>query len=192
MLFVKPAAKLLWITPDAEKIIERSGRVCYKSENTITDESSAKFIRMIIDRKHESVLEHASASLLFICDRGVSHELVRHRLASYSQESTRYCNYKKDKFNNQITVIEPTGIKNDKQFMAWRESVLMSEKVYMKLIDDGISPQIARSVLPTCLKTEIVVTTNLREWRHIFNVRRAKDAHPQIRDIMEEAFRILS
>jgi thymidylate synthase (FAD) len=107
MKIIKPNAQLLWVTPNAEEIIERAGRVCYKSEDKITNESSFKFIKMLLDRKHEAVLEHACASILFICDRGVTHELVRHRLASYCQESTRYCNYGLAKFSNEISVIEP-------------------------------------------------------------------------------------
>jgi thymidylate synthase (FAD) len=170
-------------------MIERAGRVCYKSEDKITNESAPKFIKMLLARNHEAVLEHACASILFICDRGVSHELVRHRLASYCQESTRYCNYGSDKFSNEIKVIEPPLSPEDK--ILWEFQCKKIEESYLIMISEGVSPQIARSILPTCLKTEIVVTTNFREWRHILKLRTSNAAHPQIREIMELALKIL-
>jgi thymidylate synthase (FAD) len=190
MKIIKPNAQLLWVTPNAEATIERAGRVCYKSEDKITHESSFKFIKMLLDRKHEAVLEHACASILFICDRGVTHELVRHRLASYCQESTRYCNYGLDKFSNEISIIEPPQLSPEDRFL-WEFHCKESEKTYLAMISEGVSPQIARSILPTCLKTEIVVTTNFREWRHILKLRTSSAAHPQIREIMEMALKIL-
>ena len=189
MRIVKPSAELLWITPDAEQVIERSGRTCYKSEDAITKDSAGKFIRKIIASGHHSVIEHASASFLFICDRGVTHELVRHRLVSYSQESTRYCNYGKNRFGNEITVIEPPGL-TETQRDIWTKAVLCAEERYLLLLNNlgqTCPPQIARSVLPNCLKTEIVTTCNLREWRHIFKLRTSEAAHPQIREIMDIA-----
>lgn len=183
MKIIKPSVKLLNITTNAEKLIELAGRVCYKSEDLITEESSTKFIQNIIKRGHEAVLEHANASLLFICDRGVTHELVRHRLVAYCQESTRYCNYSKDKFNNQLTFIEPPDLdKNSK--IIWNFCCEYAEESYLKLIEAGVSPQIARSVLPNSLKTEIVATANMREWRHIFKLRTSEFAHPQIKEVM--------
>jgi len=190
MQIIKSDVNLIWITPNAEKVIELAGRTCYKSEDAITEDSCVKFIEMLMSRKHESVLEHACACLKFICDRGVSHELVRHRLASYSQESTRYCNYGKKKFGNEITVIEPPGL-TERGKSEWRTCCIFAEKYYLELLNEGTAPQIARSVLPTCLKTEIVVTANLREWRHILRLRRSKAAHPQIKEIMDIAFEIL-
>ncbi|MFT3753700.1 MAG: FAD-dependent thymidylate synthase [Paludibacter sp.] len=169
------------------KNIERAGRTCYKSENKITDESASEFVRMIIKSGHESVIEHEKITVLFICDRGVSHEIVRHRLASFSQESTRYCNYSKDKFNNELTFISPCWINSDK--VLEDESIYLNtlnnaERSYFALLNKGWSPQQARSVLPNSLKTEIVVTANLREWRTIFKQRTSKAAHPQMREIM--------
>jgi len=166
--------------------IESAGRTCYKSEDKIAEESASRFVRDIIQVKHhESVIEHVSISVRFICDRGVSHELVRHRLASFSQESTRYCNYSKGKFGGEITVIRPSFWTDDsKQFRAWRKACQFSEEQYIRLINAGSTPQEARSVLPNSLKTEIVVTANLREWRHIFKLRTAKAAHPQMREVM--------
>jgi thymidylate synthase (FAD) len=181
---VDPSVRLLWITPDAEQVIERAGRTCYKSENLITPESAGAFILKILKSGHESVIEHASASFLFVTDRGVTHEFVRHRIISFSQESTRYCAYNKEKFDGQISVIEPPGLTQE-QKCRWYEACDDAEKAYMKLSELGVPPQFARSVLPTCLKTEIVATANLREWRHILRLRTSSAAHPQIREIMQ-------
>lgn len=164
--------------------IERIGRVCYKSEDLITENSAEKFIGNILKRGHESVIEHEKISVKMVCDRGVTHEIVRHRVASYSQESTRYCNYQKDKFGNELTFIKPVFWKEDSpEYALWKESMQQIEDQYMKLIDMGASAQEARSILPNSLKTEIVVTMNLREWRHFFRLRTAGAAHPQIREI---------
>ena len=164
--------------------IERIGRVCYKSEDLITEDSAEKFIRNILKRGHESVIEHEKISVKMVCDRGVTHEIVRHRVASYSQESTRYCNYQKDKFGNELTFIKPVFWKEDSpEYTLWKESMQQIEDQYMKLTDMGASAQEARSILPNSLKTEIVVTMNLREWRHFFRLRTASAAHPQIREI---------
>ena len=184
MRVVEPEVKLLAITPMAEKLIEQAGRTCYKSENLITDESSGKFIKMIIKRGHHSVLEHASATLRFICDRGVTHELVRHRLASYSQESTRYCDYSNS--SQGIGFIQPPFLSQD-TLIVWKTACANAENSYNMLRGSGHSPQIARSVLPICVKTEIVATANLREWRHILVLRTSGAAHPQIRRLMIDA-----
>jgi thymidylate synthase (FAD) len=163
--------------------IELAGRTCYKSEDKITDDSSQKFVAMVLKRGHETVIEHESASVRIICDRGISHEIVRHRLASYSQESTRYCNYTKNKFGREITVIDPRPHVDEVTFEAWRAGVLFAESIYFQMLDAGASPQMARSVLPNSLKTEIVMTANLREWRHFFKMRTPDTAHPQLREI---------
>lgn len=166
------------------KSIERCGRICYKSESVITDTSAETFIKRIIHSGHESVIEHEKVSVRLICDRGVTHEIVRHRIASYSQESTRYCNYAKDKFGNEITFIKPFFWAEDSEaYQIWLAQMQQIEDAYLKLIDLGTTPQEARSILPNSLKTEIVVTMNLREWRHFFKLRTASGAHPQIREI---------
>jgi len=184
---------------DILKKIERMGRTCYKSEDLITNESAKEFVKKIMNLTHESVLEHYLFSVRFICDRGVSHELVRHRLASFSQESTRYCNYNKDKFNNQLTFIIPVWMditetnniliddvtfNTDIQSKIWLKSMCNAEYQYKQLIENNWQPQQARSVLPNSLKTEIVMTANLREWRLIFKLRTANAAHPQMRELM--------
>lgn len=163
--------------------LERAGRTCYKSEDDITIDSAKRFVKMIIERGHESVLEHEKVTVRIICDRGVTHEIVRHRIASYSQESTRYCNYSDDKFGSEITVIEPCFCKGDTTWRVWDWAMEHAEKSYLQLLKLGATPQEARSVLPNSLKTEIVVTMNLREWRHFFKLRTSNKAHPQMREI---------
>lgn len=172
---------------DGQKIlksIEEAGRVCYKSEEKITEDSAEKFVAGIIKRGHEAVLEHEAIRVKFIVDRGVSHEIVRHRLAAYCQEGTRYCNYSKGKFGEEITVIEPCFWDKDSDLMKdWRSAMRMAENHYLGLLHQGASPQEARSVLPNSLKTEVVMTANLREWRHFFKLRTAPAAHPQMREV---------
>lgn len=159
------------------KRIEKAGRTCYKSEDRITDESEKSFVRTLIERGHESVLEHESITVRFICDRGVSHEIVRHRLASYSQESQRYVRY-----NGDIEFINP-HMPNAKAHEAWQELCERAEETYKELLSYGVQPQEARSVLPNSVKTELVMTANLREWRHFLKLRTAKAAHPQMREL---------
>lgn len=173
------------------KKIERIGRVCYKSEDKIKADSAEKFIREIIWRGHESVIEHGSISVKVTCDRGVTHEIVRHRIASYAQESTRYCNYSADKFEGHITVIDPTtgfGWDLNKagdrgKYNIWMSAMLEADWHYQQMINNGAKPEEARSVLPNSLKTEIVMTMNLREWRHFIRLRGSRAAHPQIAEI---------
>lgn len=167
------------------KSIERAGRTCYKSEDKITSDSAKEFVARILKRGHESVLEHRSFSIRFVCDRGVTHEIVRHRLAAYSQESTRYCCYARKKFGNEVTFIRPYfWNEGSEEYELWSYSLYEAERIYLKLISLGATPQEARSVLPNSLKTEIVMTANLREWRHVFKLRCAKVAHPQVRQLM--------
>jgi thymidylate synthase (FAD) len=185
MKIIKASAEIIFATEFLEQVIEVAGRTCYKSEDKITEDSAGEFIAKIKNFKHESVLEHGSITTRFIVDRGVSHELVRHRLASFSQESTRYCNYAKDKFGNEITVIDPCfWEKGSPKWQQWLDACHQAELHYFNLLSEGATAQEARSVLPNSLKTEIVVTTNPREWRHIFEVRCHRDAHPQMREVM--------
>ena len=196
MKIIKPTYEIL--TPVSEggikelQHIEKIGRVCYKSEDKITEdgESAKKFVKMLINRGHEAMLEHSCLSVKFIVDRGISHEIVRHRIASFAQESTRYCNYSKDKFGNEITVILPkyfdTGMgtsSNSVVYNDWKNSCENSERKYFALLKNGATPQEARSVLPNSLKTEIVMTANYREWRNFFKLRTPQSAHPQMREI---------
>ena len=207
MILVKPSFEILEIMgidgvgQDALELIEKAGRTCYKSEDRIDGNSALKFTESILKRGHESVIEHSAMTVKFICDRGVSHELVRHRLCAFSQESTRYCNYK-----GGVTFVIPPWLdvregeygdtslasyilsfstsKTSASKSCWLNAMLRSERSYTELLNYDWSPQQARSVLPNSTKTEIVITANFREWRHIFKLRCAKVAHPQMREIM--------
>jgi thymidylate synthase (FAD) len=184
MKIVEPGFEIMAL-PDGEtvlKLIELAGRTCYKSESRITPDSSKSFAQTIMRSGHEAVIEHVGATVRFICDRGVSHEIVRHRLAAYCQESTRYCNYGKA---DEITVIRPLfWAPGSEQFSQWQVAMSMCEQQYMYLLQIGATPQEARSVLPNSLKTEVVMTANMREWRHFFKMRAINPkAHPQMRQI---------
>lgn len=198
MLLIKPSSEILYINTDALQLIETAGRTCYKSEGKITEDSKLKFAEMILKRGHESVIEHASATVRFICDRGVSHEIVRHRIASYSQESTRYCDYN----NGHVAFIIPSfligeieeGIYNDvvlqtvaktsdSASQTWLIAMEHAEHFYKETRIAGWRPEQARSVLPNSLKTEIVMTANLREWKHFFKLRTSNAAHSQMREV---------
>jgi len=217
MLLLKPSVEILHINTGALALIETAGRTCYKSEGKIgctvsqsqamcvSDDcstcpfhSSTDFAKMILKRGHESVIEHVSATVRFICDRGVSHEIVRHRLASYSQESTRYCDYKA----GHVAFVIPSWIEvkpgeyagdaladllidhgDNDNAKAWLIAMDTCEAMYKEVRAMGWKPEQARSVLPNSLKTEIVMTANLREWRHFFRLRTAAAAHPQMREV---------
>ena len=192
MRIIEPSAEIITHNSisgiDICKHIEKCGRVCYKSEGKITNDSYISFIQKIIERGHEAVLEHYSITIKFVCDRGVSHEIVRHRLASYCQESTRYCNYNKEDFGCEIAVIKPCYlVEGTKGYSDWKESCEKAENSYFDMLDFGCKPQEARAVLPNSLKTEVMMTANLREWRHFFKLRCSKAAHPQMREVAFKA-----
>ena len=184
-------SKVEIITPiDGQAIlkhIEQVGRVCYKSEDKITTDSAKMFVAGLIRKGHEAMIEHFNITVKFITDRGISHEIVRHRLASYAQESTRYVNYSKDKFGNEITVIKPSEIEEySVAYDLWEQACMQAENKYFQMIGSGCKPQVARSVLPTCTKTELVMTANLREWRHFIKLRGSAAAHPDIRILAKD------
>lgn len=186
MRIIKPSFEFMQEIEGKEMLrrLELAGRVCYKSEHKITEGSAESFLAGIIKRGHESVLEHEKITVRIICDRGVTHELVRHRIASYSQESTRYCNYSNEKFGRELTLIKPCfWTEDDPKYRIWSEQMQQIENAYNKLTEAGATPQEARSILPNSLKTEIVATMNIREWRHFFKLRTAPAAHPQMREI---------
>lgn len=167
--------------------IEQVARTCYKSEGKIQEGSAEKLVAGLIKSGHEAMLEHASVTVKFVVDRGISHELVRHRLASFAQESTRYCNYSKDDFGSEITFIIPEYLEyKSGGWNIWKESMKQAEDAYFKMLDFGLSPQQARAVLPNSTKTEVVMTANLREWRHFFKLRAIGTTgkpHPQMLEV---------
>ena len=169
------------------KKIEMIGRTCYKSTDRITDDSAPKFVANLIKRGHEAMIEHASVTVKFVTDRGISHEIVRHRIASFAQESTRYCNYSKDKFGNELTFIQPAFLtEGTDAYNVWKEDMERAEKSYFAMLEAGSKPEEARSVLPNSLKTELIMTADLREWRSFFKLRAANStgsAHPQMLEI---------
>ncbi|MDR0396476.1 MAG: FAD-dependent thymidylate synthase [Oscillospiraceae bacterium] len=205
MRIIKPGFEILDIPASPDEYpayessvasrVERAGRVCYKSEHRMTDDTGPGFVRALIKSGHESVIEHVSLSVRVVCDRGVSHEWVRHRIASYSQESTRYCNYGRSKFGGEITFIKPCYWDEDgERFAIWRDAMRIAERAYLDLLRSGSSPQEARGVLPNSVKTELISTMNLREWRHFFKLRADKSAHPQMLELtrpMLDAFKRL-
>lgn len=186
MKIIKPSVSVI-APPQYNELlwrIENAGRTCYKSDDKVKDGSAEQFVENIVKRGHEAVLEHCSLSVRFICDRGVSHEIVRHRLAAYCQESTRYCNYSKGKFGGEISVIQPCFMESkDPGYKAWENACLTAETAYFELLNIGCTPQEARSVLPNSLKTEVVMTADLREWRHFLRLRCSPAAHPQMREV---------
>lgn len=208
MNIIKPSYEILTNISEGGieelKHIEKIGRRCYKSEDKITDDSCKQFVKMLIDKGHEAMIEHSFLSVVFIVDRGVSHEMVRHRLASFAQESTRYVNYSLAKFGNEINVINiKGGIELDKKLSnldsktinmilnEWSQAMIDAEKHYLNMIELGATPQIARSVLPNSTKTEIVISANYREWRNIFKLRTPATAHPQMREVMVDLLKDL-
>jgi len=186
MIIIHPRHDFLHLplASQALGLIEAAGRTCYKSEDKMTADSAARFARNAIKSGHHSIIEHVTVTVTvrFTCDRGVSHELVRHRLAAYSQESTRYVNYG---HAGEIVVIRPPFWREDsEQYALWYAAMGIAENIYMRMIEAGVKPEEARSVLPNSLKTEIVMTANIREWRHVLKLRTSPAAHPQIRELM--------
>lgn len=194
MKIIKPYYEILTFISDGGikelQHIEKIGRTCYKSENAITEdgESAKKFVKMLINNHHEAMLEHSSLSVRFVVDRAFTHELVRHRLSSFAQESQRYCAYNKDKFGGEITFIEPYFFcDNIEKYSIWQNACHVAEDAYLELIRLGAKPEEARTVLPNSTKTDITITANYREWRHILNLRAAGTTgkpHPQMIEIM--------
>ena len=218
MILIEPSTIILnpAVLATAAEFIEAAGRTCYKSEEKITPGSADAFVRSILKRGHESVIEHVSVSVRVVCDRGVTHEIVRHRLCAYSQESTRFCDYSKEQgeAGKHVTFVVPpwvTGFRLDYPYCSksfqdqvlwgegarfvsqpsgmWARACLDAELQYFNLREAGWRPEQARSVLPNSLKTEIVWTANVREWRHIFRLRASPAAHPQMREVMQPLLR---
>ena len=185
MKIISPSVEVWTPIEGGLQRIERCARVCWKSEERSdgTPEGAEQFLRSLLRRGHESVFEHMSVTAKFTVDRGVSHEIVRHRLAAYCQESTRYCNYTGGRFGREITVIKPCfWEEGSREYEEWKTVCKEAERTYIALVKAGATPQEARSVLPNSLKTELVMTANIREWRHFLKLRTARDAHPQMQE----------
>lgn len=192
MRVVDPTVRLVWVTPNPEEIIETSGRICYKSVGSSDAEPRTRFIQSLIQRQHESVIEHASASFDLVTNRGISHELVRHRLASYSQESTRYCNYSRGRFGNEIAVLMPSKLNLYPALKeSWYQFCCGAEALYFDWIEKGVPLDLARDILPMDLATTIRMTANFREWRHLLGLRLAPAAHPDMRILVQKVGREL-
>lgn len=178
---------------DILRHIEYIGRTCYKSHDLNEEldiEKTKRFIKNIITRNHESVLEHQSISIEIITDRAIMAEITRHRMASFAIESQRFCNYSKDKYNKEVTFVLPSFLngvdENSDKYKLWKYSCTEAEQYYLKLLETGCKPEEARSVLPNSTKTHIQITANLREWRHIFKLRTSAAAHPDMRILMRD------
>jgi thymidylate synthase (FAD) len=186
MNIIKPSVELIAMTRmldgrGPQELLEEAGRTCYKSEHLMHEGSAASFVnRICVQRGHESVAEHASATFRIITDRAIANQITRHRLAAYSQESMRYCNYSKTKFGG-VTFIEPHGL--GAGVSAWKQACEHAEQAYLNMLSDGVKPEQARSVLPLCTKTELVATMNMRSWRHFITLRTSNHAQPDIRDL---------
>jgi thymidylate synthase (FAD) len=184
---IVPASFEILTTVDRSAILtflELVGRNCYKSEDAITPDSAPRFMRMILGKAHYGIIEHFYISVRIICDRAISHEIVRHRIASYAQESTRYCDYQKEKFHRGVTFVAPNfWVEGSPCYAEWLDAMQYAEKKYLRLRELGAKPEEARSVLPNSTKTEIIATMNLSAWYHFFELRTAKAAHPQMREV---------
>lgn len=190
MKIINAGYEILTPTEEIQQAVQRIARiarVCYKSEQNASADNDIRLVKNLISSGHEAMLEHFSFSVLFTVDRGISHEIVRHRMASFAQESTRYCNYSKDKFGNEITVIKPCDFMfTTDSYIKWVQSCEAAESAYIYLINNGEPAQDARAVLPNSLKTEIVMTANIREWRHFFKLRASGTTgkpHPQMLEV---------
>lgn len=172
---------------DSRKImknLERACRTCYRSEDLITEESYKTLLKNCINRGHESILEHEKITIRMTCDVGVYKDLTRHRFASFSIESTRYCNYGKDKFDNEINFIRPIFADELDKFNIWEDTMKIIEDAYMKMVAAGYKPDEMRMILPHSVAAEVTMTANIREWKHILDLRTKKMAHPAVQQVM--------
>ena len=165
--------------------LERACRTCYRSEGLITEDSYKKLLKNCINRGHESILEHEKITVRMVCDIGVYKDLTRHRFGSFSIESTRYCNYGKDKFENEIKFIKPCNIdENSDLFTEWFRTIDFMEQEYIRMSRMGATPDQMRMILPHSTAAEVTMTANIREWRHILDLRTKKMTHPSIRQLL--------
>ena len=185
MILIQPKIEVENYNPiQIMKNIERACRTCYRSENFITEESYKKLLKNCINRGHESLLEHEKITVRMTCDIGVYKDLTRHRFGSFSIESTRYCNYSKDKFDNNIKFIEPIYFDDGDKGQLWADTMMEIESQYMKMATAGCTPDEMRMILPHSTAAEVTMTANIREWRHILDLRTKKMTHPAIRQLL--------
>lgn len=173
-----PKIEFAWMTPNPIEQIARKARICYQSEEH-SKKTDLELIHMLLYKKHIPMFDHASASFDIITNRGITHEIVRHRVAAYAQESTRYCNYNSKKFNKSISVVQSSKI-NTQDTREYAQDIKSMESVYMKWINKGYSPQIARDFLPTGVKSQIGVTMSLTSWFHFLDLRLNEGSHPDM------------
>lgn len=166
------------------KRIERACRTCYRSEDKISEESYKNLLTNCLNRGHESVLEHEKITVRIYSDIGTYKDLTRHRFASFSVESTRYCSYNKDKYGNEIAVVNPVYMEDKEVFETWKKAIEDMEKAYMKMKELGASTDMCREILPHSTAAEYTMTANIREWKHIFELRANNHVHPAIRQVM--------
>ena len=166
------------------KRIERACRTCYRSEGNITEDSYKNLLKNCLNRGHESVLEHEKITVRVYGDIGTYKDLTRHRFASFSIESTRYCSYDKDKYGNEITVINPSYIESKEIYEAWKDGIENLEKAYMNMKKLGATNDMCRELLPHSTGAEYTMTANIREWKHILELRTTKNVHPAIRQLL--------
>lgn len=166
------------------KRIERACRTCYRSEDKISEESYKNLLTNCLNRGHESVLEHEKITVRIYSDIGTYKDLTRHRFASFSVESTRYCSYNKDKYGNEIAVVNPVYMEDKEVFETWKKAIENMEKAYMKMKELGASTDMCREVLPHSTAAEYTMTANIREWKHILELRTTNHVHPAIRQVL--------
>ena len=167
------------------KNIERACRTCYRSEGNITEESYKKLLSNCINRGHESVLEHEKITIRMTCDIGVYKDLTRHRFRSFSIESTRYCNYGKDKFDNELKFIKPCNIDGSSELYSnWIGAMDFIEKEYIAMSNNGATPDQLRMILPHSTAAQVTMTANIREWKHILDLRTKSMTHSAIRQLL--------
>lgn len=189
MKIIEPSVEIMQEI-DGDKILkhlELCARNCYKSEGNITEDTSSaiKMINKLIELDHTAMLEHYNVTVRFICDVGVYKDITRHRHASFAIESTRYCNYSKDKFGNEISFIKPCNIEEGSELWnEWSNQMKDVETTYIKMAELGAKPDQLRMILPHSTAASVVMTANMREWRYILKLRCSKAAHPSVREVM--------
>lgn len=187
MKIVQPAVEFITATPNIGQVIELGARNCYKSEDKIGEGSDERLFNQIVKQAHhDSVVEHGAITLRVVTDRAIMAQITRHRHFSFSIESQRYCNYSKDKFDGEVQFVQPFDITTGTEvWRIWRQACTIAEGAYNTLLEHKCKPEVARSVLPNCTKTEIVMTGNVRQWRHFFKLRSSGHAQKDVQYLVQ-------